>query len=197
VDSIYVFGSRASEIAARLRDRSATREHPDSDVDIAIQPSQGCHLNARTRVRLTGALEDLFDADRVDLVLLPEASPFLAVEAIRGELLYCKTSTRRRRTNYTFCGVPEIWRPMNEIVGPTSSRDKLHDTISFACHHRSGAHRLDHPVARRSARVASGRLPCVPSDPRNVASAESYLRRGLEALLDLGRHLLAKGFAWP
>ena len=32
------------------------------------------------------------------------------------------------------------------------------------------------------------------SDPRNVAAAESYLRRCLEALLDLGRHLLAKGF---
>jgi uncharacterized protein YutE (UPF0331/DUF86 family) len=32
------------------------------------------------------------------------------------------------------------------------------------------------------------------SDRRNTASAESYLRRGLEALLDLGRHLLAKGF---
>jgi uncharacterized protein YutE (UPF0331/DUF86 family) len=31
-------------------------------------------------------------------------------------------------------------------------------------------------------------------DPRNVASAESYLRRGLEALMDLGRHVLAKGF---
>ncbi|MHA1665108.1 MAG: type VII toxin-antitoxin system HepT family RNase toxin [Candidatus Njordarchaeales archaeon] len=34
-------------------------------------------------------------------------------------------------------------------------------------------------------------------DPRNVASAESYLRRALEALLDLGRHILAKGFAIP
>jgi len=32
------------------------------------------------------------------------------------------------------------------------------------------------------------------SDPRNPASAESYLRRALEALLDLGRHILAKGF---
>ena len=32
------------------------------------------------------------------------------------------------------------------------------------------------------------------SDPRNAAAAESYLRRALEALLDLGRHLLAKGF---
>jgi uncharacterized protein YutE (UPF0331/DUF86 family) len=32
------------------------------------------------------------------------------------------------------------------------------------------------------------------ADPRNAASAESYLRRALEALLDLGRHILAKGF---
>jgi uncharacterized protein YutE (UPF0331/DUF86 family) len=32
-------------------------------------------------------------------------------------------------------------------------------------------------------------------DARNVASGESYLRRALEALFDLGRHILAKGFA--
>ena len=32
------------------------------------------------------------------------------------------------------------------------------------------------------------------ADARNVAAAESYLRRALEALLDLGRHILAKGF---
>ncbi len=30
--------------------------------------------------------------------------------------------------------------------------------------------------------------------PWNVAAAESYLRRALEGLLDLGRHILAKGF---
>ncbi|MFW9916763.1 MAG: DUF86 domain-containing protein [Candidatus Thorarchaeota archaeon] len=34
-------------------------------------------------------------------------------------------------------------------------------------------------------------------DDRNFAAAESYLRRALEALLDLGRHILAKGFATP
>lgn len=33
------------------------------------------------------------------------------------------------------------------------------------------------------------------SDSRNIAAAESYLRRSIEALLDLGRHILAKGFA--
>jgi uncharacterized protein YutE (UPF0331/DUF86 family) len=35
------------------------------------------------------------------------------------------------------------------------------------------------------------------ADARNVASAESYLRRALEALLDFGRHVLAKGFGEP
>jgi len=32
------------------------------------------------------------------------------------------------------------------------------------------------------------------SDPRNIAAAESYLRRSLEALFDLARHLLSRGF---
>jgi uncharacterized protein YutE (UPF0331/DUF86 family) len=32
------------------------------------------------------------------------------------------------------------------------------------------------------------------SDRRNLWTAESCLRRGLEALFDLGRHILAKGF---
>lgn len=32
-------------------------------------------------------------------------------------------------------------------------------------------------------------------DPRNAGAAESYLRRSIEALLDIGRHILAKGFA--
>jgi uncharacterized protein YutE (UPF0331/DUF86 family) len=37
-------------------------------------------------------------------------------------------------------------------------------------------------------------LSSFTADPRMVAAADSYLRRALEALLDLGRHLLAKGF---
>jgi uncharacterized protein YutE (UPF0331/DUF86 family) len=32
------------------------------------------------------------------------------------------------------------------------------------------------------------------ANPHHAAAGESYLRRALEALLDLGRHLLAKGF---
>lgn len=38
-------------------------------------------------------------------------------------------------------------------------------------------------------------LESFKDDPRNPAAAESYLRRALEAQLDLGRHLLSKAFA--
>lgn len=37
-------------------------------------------------------------------------------------------------------------------------------------------------------------LEAFEEDPRNVAAAESYLRRALEAQLDLGRHVLSKAF---
>lgn len=39
------------------------------------------------------------------------------------------------------------------------------------------------------------RLEEFTHDPRMVAAGESYLRRALEALLDIARHVLAKGFA--
>lgn len=35
------------------------------------------------------------------------------------------------------------------------------------------------------------------ADPRMVAAGESFLRRALEALFDIGRHILAKGFGVP
>jgi uncharacterized protein YutE (UPF0331/DUF86 family) len=35
------------------------------------------------------------------------------------------------------------------------------------------------------------------ADPRMLGAGESFLRRALEALFDLGRHVLAKGFGIP
>ena len=64
--------------------------HPSSDVDIGVLPVYGRTLTARDRVRLTIALEDALHIDRVDLVILPEADPFLAANIIRGERLYAR-----------------------------------------------------------------------------------------------------------
>jgi len=87
--AIYVFGSRASEIARRLTGDVAAAVHPGSDVDIGVRPIAGIRLSARDRVRLVADLEDLLGVGRVDLVILGEADPFLALDVIRGELLYC------------------------------------------------------------------------------------------------------------
>lgn len=87
---VYVFGSRAKEIAAKLKGENSRREIPDSDIDIGIRPLQGVRLRPRDLVSIAIELEDLFDAKRVDLVLLPGADPYLAYDIIRGELLYAE-----------------------------------------------------------------------------------------------------------
>lgn len=89
---IYVFGSRASEVAARVFGQPASASHPDSDVDIGVRVRRGATLTAKERVLLSIAFEDLFDVGRVDLVILSEAPPFLALDIIAGELLHCEDS---------------------------------------------------------------------------------------------------------
>ena len=92
ISALYVFGSRVSEIVSRIHGRAVSPGIPESDVDIGVQPAFGRRLTAEERVRLALDLEDLLGVKRVDLVLLPEADPFLALEAVRGELLYCADS---------------------------------------------------------------------------------------------------------
>jgi uncharacterized protein len=87
LQDIYVFGSRAQEIARRLGGEGVPASST-SDVDIAVQPLPAHDLDVRERVRLTAELEELFDAPRVDLVVLSEAGTLLALEVIRGELLF-------------------------------------------------------------------------------------------------------------
>ena len=90
---VYVFGSRAREIAARARKGIVPKKRSLSDVDIAIRPLPAALLSARDLANLTSELEDLFEVNRVDLVLLPGADPFLALDIIRGELLYAADPT--------------------------------------------------------------------------------------------------------
>ena len=86
--AIYVFGSRATEIAARVTG-APSADHSDSDVDIGVQPTRDTRPSAEQRVRLALELEDRFAVARVDLVVLSEANAPLAAEVVRGELLVC------------------------------------------------------------------------------------------------------------
>jgi predicted nucleotidyltransferase len=85
--ALYVFGSRAEEVAARVAGRPAPCDHPHSDVDVGALPRRGDTLSVLDKVRLTQRLESLLAASRVDLVVLPEAEAFLAADVVRGELL--------------------------------------------------------------------------------------------------------------
>ncbi len=85
---LYVFGSRAAEIAAMIIKGEALPPAISSDVDIGIRPQEGVRPSLQDLVNLSIELEDLFGVNRIDLVLLPEADPFLALDVIRGELLY-------------------------------------------------------------------------------------------------------------
>ncbi len=85
--SVYAFGSRARELATQ--GRAAQAQDASSDVDIGITPTPGRAVSAADRTRLATELEDLLGVARVDVVVLSEAPPFLALEVVKGELLYC------------------------------------------------------------------------------------------------------------
>lgn len=85
--ALYVFGSRAMEIAARARCGEERPERGSSDVDIGLLMPRDGSLDERERVRLTAGIEDLLGVERVDLVVLGEASSFLAADVVSGELL--------------------------------------------------------------------------------------------------------------
>jgi predicted nucleotidyltransferase len=85
--ALYVFGSRAEEIAGRVAGNPVAPAHQGSDVDIGVQPLRNRLLTAADRIHIVQRLEALLGADRVDLVILPEANAFLAADVVRGELL--------------------------------------------------------------------------------------------------------------
>ena len=97
VGDLYIFGSRVEEVSALISGRVDSLRASPSDVDIGILPAERTGWGPRRRVRLTMELEDLLRVDRVDLVLLPEVDAFLALEIIRGELIYSDDLDRQAR----------------------------------------------------------------------------------------------------
>lgn len=85
INSLYAFGSRAREAFAWVQDCTPLSTANDSDLDIGIHTTEP--LPIKQKVELTLALEDFFGVERIDLVSLPEADPFLAANIIRGERL--------------------------------------------------------------------------------------------------------------
>ena len=88
IEILYIFGSRAVEVSEWLNNPRQTLAVSASDIDIGIKPASSVLLSVHQKVLFTQVLEDLFNVTRVDLVVLPEADPFLAANIIRGERVY-------------------------------------------------------------------------------------------------------------
>ncbi|MEW6682147.1 MAG: nucleotidyltransferase domain-containing protein [Nitrospirota bacterium] len=119
LDAVYAFGSRSQEVAALVRGEPAVSKSPRSDVDIGVLPKPGIELSARDRVRLMAAFEDRFHAPRVDLVVLPEASAFLAAEVVDGALLYDASPDRTAEFELY------VLRRAGDLVGFERERQQL------------------------------------------------------------------------
>ncbi|MCD6133126.1 MAG: hypothetical protein J7J16_02210 [Deltaproteobacteria bacterium] len=85
---IYAFGSRAKEALNMVEGKINHLSDRTSDLDIGIKPE--IPLNIEEKIEIALELEDVFNISRVDLVVIPEAPVFLALEIVKGELLYAK-----------------------------------------------------------------------------------------------------------
>lgn len=94
---MYSFGSRASEVLGFVNGEISVISDSSSDIDIGVRFRKGVRPDAEMKVRLTIDLEDFFRCSKVDLVQLETASPFLALDIIRGELVYAEDYDEQAR----------------------------------------------------------------------------------------------------
>jgi len=91
LDIIYAFGSHARDVLNCLKNEDTEIIlSPLSDVDIGVKYRVGKDPNIKQKILLGTELENLFNVGRVDLVIISEADPFVAVNIIRGERIYCR-----------------------------------------------------------------------------------------------------------
>lgn len=176
---LYSFGSRAKTLLAWLADPTATLAPGSSDVDIGVKPLPGIALHWKDEVGLAQDFEDFLDVPRVDLVNLDKANPYLAAEIIHGERLYAANEYAADNYDLFILRQEADLAPLEE----EKARILLGTTLD-----RMGRQLEQLPLHNKSLFFA---------DSRNVYTAESCLRRSLEALLDIGRHILAKGYGVP
>ena len=94
IETVYAFGSRAAEVHRVYKTGRPFNESGYSDVDISVKLPRGKKMSVREKSELAMKLENLFGVQKVDLVSLTEADPFLAVNIIRGERIYTENENR-------------------------------------------------------------------------------------------------------
>jgi predicted nucleotidyltransferase len=84
----YAFGSRSTEVLDLMKGNCPEAGKSGSDIDIGVHYRRGHQAGLDESVRLAQELEGLFDSP-VDLVDITRARLYLALDIIKGELIYC------------------------------------------------------------------------------------------------------------
>lgn len=88
IADIYAFGSRAKEVLAFVQGKVDGLKSDGSDVDLGVRSMPGIRWSIKDKVEMTMDFEDIFKIIKIDLVVLNESDPYLALDIIKGELLY-------------------------------------------------------------------------------------------------------------
>ena len=91
IQIIYAFGSRAKEALFMVEGEIQSLTKSTSDLDIGIKPEH--HLTIEEKVEIALLFEDLFNVQKVDVVIIPEAPISLALDIVTGEILYAQDLT--------------------------------------------------------------------------------------------------------
>jgi len=91
IQLIYAFGSRGREALNMMEGKIPSLTSSPSDLDIGIKPKRP--LTVEEKVEIAIDFEDLFDVQRVDVLVLPEVPISLALEIVTGEILYAYDAT--------------------------------------------------------------------------------------------------------
>ncbi len=114
----YSFGSRSREVLELVRGERESPKRSASDIDIGVHYKENFHPSLDESIQLEQKLEDLFDS-RVDLIDIVSARIYLALEIIRGELLFC--SDEDLQSEYELL----ILRRAEDLAGYERERRKM------------------------------------------------------------------------
>jgi len=88
---IYAFGSKGKEALDIVKGKMEHLSSSSVDLDIGIKAER--HLNVEEKVKIELIFEDIFNVAKVDIVVVSEVPILLALEIVKGELLYAKDLT--------------------------------------------------------------------------------------------------------
>jgi uncharacterized protein YutE (UPF0331/DUF86 family)/predicted nucleotidyltransferase len=170
---------------------------PLSDLDIAVLPPSGLADWFDYYDRLYTDLCQLFRADNIDIVLLNQAPLSLQVEAIRGGECLLGEDNAAQFEEAVLARYADLagWRQQNWEFTSQLARRGLTTEVRmvnkerverFVFLIRDGVQDL------RALNLAEMSLEVFLQDNVTQALAEHYLRRTIEATLDLGRHVIVK-----